>query len=114
VLANLRALLAVDPGKYVKGAMADHIEHMWHHAIKDSHNGDVMRVKVGLSGKYPVRCWDKDRNPIDMPSDLGGALVVPLVSARQVWLNTSNVGVMWECTDLMIIATRTPASCPWV
>ena len=96
-----------------KGATAEHIEHTWHHAIKDSHGGGIMRLKVSLSGKCPVRCWAKDRKPMSTPEDLGGAVVVPLVSARQVWLSAGNIGVLWECTDLMVLSTRSPAECPW-
>ena len=47
-----------------------------------------------------------------MPEDLAGAKVVPLALAPLLWRSPTCIGVLWECTDLLVVSTRS-RECPW-
>ena len=113
VEAAVLAKLQANPEQYLKGATADSLKVLFRSALRENHNETLMRVKVSTAGSYPVRCWTPERRPMKLPEDLGGSQLVPLVTARHVWLSNSSVGVLWEVNDLMIVSTRPPAQCPW-
>jgi len=113
VEAATLAKLQANPEAYLKGATADSLKVLFRSALRENHGETLMRVKVSTAGSYPVRCWTPERQPMNLPEDLGGSQLVPLVTARHVWLSNSSVGVLWEVNDLMIVSTRPPAQCPW-
>ena len=105
--------LQVDPEKYRPGATADSLKLLFRSGLKEGPSGCLLRCKVGVSGTGAVRCWGPGRKQISLPADLGGSKVVPLVCAKHVWLSPTTVGVLWDVSDLLVVATRPPAECPW-
>jgi hypothetical protein len=107
------ALLQKDPERYLPGSTADGLALVFRSAVKETKQGLAVRAKVTVNGNRPVYCWGPGRERITLPTDLGGAHVLPLVRAAHVWLSPTSVGVMWDVSDLMILSTRPPHECPW-
>ena len=87
---------------------------VWHSALKQLRSGEwLLRVKLTPPGKpHPVQCWDLQRQTVDMPQDLSGSKVVPIVTIKHVWFTPLGAGLAIDCTHLMICAA--PAvTCPF-
>ena len=71
-----------------------------------------VRCKLNIAGAKSCRCWDIDKQRIDMPEDLRApAELVPIVQVKSLWIMHKEVGITLECTDLMC---QIPAdACPF-
>ncbi len=88
---------------------------VWHSALKQLRSGEwLLRVKLNPPGRlHPVQCWDLQRQTVDMPQDLSGSKVVPLVTIKHVWFTPLGAVLAIDCTHLVICAA--PAvTCPFM
>ena len=113
VEAAVLTKLQADPAKFLEGATADMIALLWRSALKDGHAAPMFRVKMTSGGYNQVRTWGPGRQRIQLPDDLGGSKCVPLICAKHVWISNSTIGILWECSDLLVVSTRPPEECPW-
>ena len=60
------------------------------------------KVKINLGGPRSVRCWTPDKEAREAPAAWAMCNVIPLVTARSLWLQSKECGVCLECTDVLI------------
>ena len=72
--------------------------------IKRSEKGHAptFKVKINLSGRGAVRCWDLEKKPREQPESWVTCTVQPRITLKSIWLMSKDWGCLLECSDLMV------------
>ena len=71
----------------------------------------TLRTKVNCDGSNHVRCWDANRNRIDLPEDLRNTDLIAKIQLSHLWMMSKEYGFVLLCTDLQIRSSA--AECPF-
>jgi hypothetical protein len=62
-----------------------------------------MRCKINVEGLYKIQLYDQAGEPISIPiEDLAKRPVVPVVNIRGVYMQRAQVGLMMDCSGLVV------------
>ena len=81
-------------------------------AVKEGYQ-PLVRCKVNTSGQYAVRCWNTDRERIEMPSDLRGCQLIANAQLSHLWMMGRDFGWVITVQDLMVLSEESSA-CPFM
>jgi hypothetical protein len=70
-----------------------------------------MRVKVNMTGKAAVRCWDSMRQQRSPPESWTSCSVTPRIVLKGVWLMGKDFGLTLDLRDAML--DEQPTECPF-
>ena len=62
----------------------------------------TFKVKVNMSGRGKLKCWDPEAKQRDPPHSWIGCSVKPRVVARSLWIMPKEFGCLLECSDVLI------------
>ena len=71
-----------------------------------------LKTKIALTGAHAVKLWLPDGTPAEMPANMGDGRVCANLHARGVWVTSAGIGLLVECTDLLLVCGKTHTS-PW-
>ena len=71
------------------------------------------KMKINLSGKGEIKCWDEDKKPRPQPENWLACSVAPKVVLTSLWIMGSGkeFGCLFSCTDCLV--HETPQECPF-
>ena len=69
------------------------------------------RCKVNVSGSNSVRCWNLNRERVEMPEDLRDSELVAKISLSHLWMMSKEYGWVLQCGDLQVRSSST--ECPF-
>jgi hypothetical protein len=102
-----------DPQRFGKGCTADSLEAQFHTTLKQMNDGRVcLKTKLALTGAHAVKFWLPDGTSADMPANMADSRVCANLHARGVWVTSAGIGLLVECTDLLLVCGKTHTS-PW-
>ena len=73
----------------------------------------LVRCKVNTSGQYAVRCWNTDRERIELPEDLRGCQLLANAQLSHLWVMGRDFGWVITVQDIMILSEDSSA-CPFM
>jgi hypothetical protein len=71
----------------------------------------TLRCKVNVDGCHPVRCWNVNRERVDLPEDLRDTELVGKIILSHLWMMSKEYGFVMLCTDLQVRSSST--ECPF-
>ena len=97
-------------GKYT----AESIKSLFRSALREHQGFWYMKLKVTLGDSvHALRIWDAKGGRTEMPVDMSRSWIVPMASARHVWLTSAGIGVLFEATDVLLVSTNQVSKSPW-
>ena len=78
----------------------------------EASGAQALRVKMNLSGRTAVKCWDTFRRPREQPESWTSLKsVTPRIAIRSIWLMGRDMGCTLELQQAML--EEAPAECPF-
>ena len=77
----------------------------------EASGAQALRVKMNLSGRTAVKCWDTFRKPRELPESWTSCTVTPRIAIRSVWLMGRDLGCTLELWQAML--EEASAECPF-
>ena len=77
----------------------------------EASGAQALRVKMNLSGRTAVKCWDTFRKPRELPESWTNCTVTPRIAIRSVWLMGRDMGCTLELQQAML--EEAPTECPF-
>jgi len=62
----------------------------------------LLRCKVNVDGSHPVRCWNVNRERVELPEDLRDMELVGKIILSHLWMMSKEYGFVMLCSDLQI------------
>jgi len=71
----------------------------------------TLRCKVSIDGSHSVRCWNVNRERVDLPGDLRDTELIGKIILSHLWMMSKEYGFVLLCQDLQIRSSS--AECPF-
>ena len=83
-------------------------------SIKVSEKGyQTLRAKMNKSGRYALRCYDAEKEPIAHPAAWQGISIRPRYVFKNLWIMGKSFGTTLECTHAIVHSSGGCEDCPF-
>ena len=106
--------VASNPTMYLgQSCTAAQVQERFTSALKTSDKGYVhLRVKMNISGRSQVKCWDANtRLPRPPPDDWTLCEVTPFLQIKGLWVMSKDFGLLLEMSDALV--SESSQLCPF-
>ena len=76
--------------------------------------GKALRLKLNTAGKYAVKCWDPEKQKMEIPEEWRQYSVQPFVRVKSLWMVGKEFGPILEMEHALLTeGEQTVAACPF-
>ena len=108
------ATIAANPAILGISLTTEQVSERYASSLKVSDKGyATLRAKMNKSGRYALKCYDSEKEPIAQPDTWRGCSVRPRLVFKGLWVMGKDFGTTLECTHAIVQSSEGCDDCPF-
>ena len=108
------ATISANPSILGIALTPDQVKERYASSIKVSDKGyQTLRAKMNKSGRYSLKCYDAEKEPIAHPSAWQGISIRPRFVFKGLWIMGKEFGTILEATHAIVQSSEGCEECPF-